>query len=137
VWEAFIDGDDVNHRYQQVTPTKRLRLGIPGWTYKNATIYSGEKLLIRQAGVGLVATIDRTDARCPQSLYLYRLKPERVAAGWTHEYLLGAFLSRTMAYVVFKRFAEVDPDKAHAKVTHERLAQLPKQESWRSALLTL
>ena len=34
-------------------------------------------------------------------------------------------LSRTMAYLVFKRFAEVDPAKAHAKLTHERLADLP------------
>lgn len=30
-----------------------------------------------------------------------------------------------MAYYVFKRFAEVDPAKAHAKLTHERLADLP------------
>jgi hypothetical protein len=30
-----------------------------------------------------------------------------------------------MAYCVFKRFGEVDPAKAHAKLTHERLADLP------------
>lgn len=30
-----------------------------------------------------------------------------------------------MAYFVFKRFAEVDPAKAHAKLTHDRLAGLP------------
>jgi hypothetical protein len=30
-----------------------------------------------------------------------------------------------MAYVVFKRFGEVDPAKAHAKMTHERLETLP------------
>ena len=30
-----------------------------------------------------------------------------------------------MAYLVFKRFSEVDPAKAHAKLTHERLAGLP------------
>jgi hypothetical protein len=30
-----------------------------------------------------------------------------------------------MAWYVFKRFGEVDPDRAHAKLTHERLADLP------------
>ena len=30
-----------------------------------------------------------------------------------------------MAYVVFHRFGEVDPAKAHAKLTHERLGALP------------
>ena len=30
-----------------------------------------------------------------------------------------------MAYLVFKRFAEIDPAKAHAKLTHKRLASLP------------
>ena len=30
-----------------------------------------------------------------------------------------------MAYFIFKRFGEVDPAKAHAKLTHQRLATLP------------
>ncbi len=58
-------------------------------------------------------------------MYVYRLRKEEVAKGYRHEFVFGALLSRTMAYVVFKRFSEVDPAKAHAKVTHERLAGLP------------
>ncbi len=30
-----------------------------------------------------------------------------------------------MSYVVFKRFAETDPSKAHAKLTHVRIQDLP------------
>jgi hypothetical protein len=30
-----------------------------------------------------------------------------------------------MAYYIFKRFSEVDPAKAHAKLTHQRLATPP------------
>jgi hypothetical protein len=54
---------------------------------------------------------------------VYRVRP--AYAEWTHEYVLAALLSRTMAYYVFKRFSEVDPARAHAKLTHERLAKLP------------
>ena len=125
VWDPWLDGDDINHRYCLVVPNKRFRIDLPGWVYKDPVLYRDEKILIRQAGVGLVATIDNTGSRVPQSLYLYRLRPEYRKLGLRHEFLLGALLSRTMAYVVFKRFAEVDPDKAHAKVTHERLAGLP------------
>jgi hypothetical protein len=56
---------------------------------------------------------------------LYRLKSEWAEAGYTLEFILGVLLSRTMAYYIFKRFSEVDPARAHAKVTHQRLATLP------------
>ncbi|HUY89205.1 MAG TPA: N-6 DNA methylase [Pirellulales bacterium] len=122
---SFIDGDDINRRYVQVTPGKRMRLGLSGWAYKDSALYRSPKVLVRQAGVGICATLDETNSRCPQSVYIYRLRDDFVKKGYAHEYLLAAILSRTMAYLVFKRFSEVDPAKAHAKVTHERLASLP------------
>jgi hypothetical protein len=69
--------------------------------------------------------IDESGARCPQSVYWYRLKPEFAETGLSHEFMLGALLSRTIAYYIFKRFAEVDPARAHAKVTHTRLERMP------------
>ncbi len=122
---SFIDGDDINRRYGSVRPAKWLRLSVPGWSYKAEEIYRPPKILLRQAGVGICATLDRTPSRCPQSVYVYRLRREEVAKGSRHEFVLAALLSRTMAYVVFKRFSEVDPAKAHAKLTHKRLAGLP------------
>lgn len=121
----FVDGDDVSRRYLRVQPSKWLHTGLSGWDYKGAELYRSPKVLIRQAGVGIVATLDETDARCPQSLYVYRVLPDWQEQGYSHEYLLGSLLSRTMAYIVFKLFSEVDPDKAHAKLTHSRLARLP------------
>ena len=121
----FIDGDDINRRYVRATPRKWFRIGVSGWSYKDAAIYRGPKLLIRQAGVGICASVDATDARCPQSIYVYRLRDSESEKGYRHEYVLAALLSRTMAYFVFKRFAEIDVAKAHAKLTHERLACLP------------
>jgi hypothetical protein len=125
---GFIDGGDICRRYHRVLPNKWLHLDLSGWEYKPASLYRSPKVLLRQAGVGLFATIDNTDARCPQSVYIYRLLQERQLAGYSHEFILGAMLSRTMAFCVFKRFGEVDPAKAHAKLTHERLADLPIPE---------
>jgi N-6 DNA Methylase/TaqI-like C-terminal specificity domain len=121
----FIDGDDISHRYKRVVLSKWIQLGIPEWQYKPAALYLAPKVLIRQAGVGIWATYDETGAYCPQSVYLYRLNPDRMAQGYRHEFVLGALLSRTLTYYVFKRFGEVEPARAHAKLTHERLAELP------------
>ncbi len=123
----FIDGDDISYRYRRVTPTKWLRID-PRWSYKKAALYASPKVMLRQAGVGLSATLDDTDARCPQSVYVYRLAEEYAKTGYGHEFVLGALLSRTMNYVVIKRFAETDPAKAFAKLTHDRLADLPIPE---------
>jgi SAM-dependent methyltransferase len=121
----WLDGNVIAGRYPTPAATAYLRLDAKGWEYKPASAYSGPKILIRQAGVGVSATLDTTGAYVPQSVYLYRLKPAMKAAGVTTEYLLGVLLSRCMAYLITKRFAETDPARAHVKVTHARLEDLP------------
>jgi type I restriction-modification system DNA methylase subunit len=123
--EPFLDGDDIVHRYQISAPAKAITTAISDWEFKSRDLYEAEKILIRQAGVGLVATLDDSGARCPQSIYIYRLSDVARSSGFRHEYVLATLLSRTMAYLVFKLFGEVDPDKAHAKMTHTRLSRLP------------
>jgi hypothetical protein len=81
--------------------------------------------LIRQAGVGIAATLVDDDCRCPQSVYIYRVTNERKAEGYSNEYLLASLVSRTMNFIVMKRFAEVDPARAFAKLTHARIEALP------------
>lgn len=120
--DAFLDGDDLPGRYQPATPSRWIGLDT-GFKLKAADIYVGPKILIRQAGVGVAATLDYSNARCPQSVYVYRVNPEHDA--WGNEYVLAVLLSRAMAYCVFKHFGEVDPARAHAKLTHARLADLP------------
>lgn len=121
----YFDGDDLGPRYPILTPVKVIRTDLPLWSYKPASHYTGPKLLIRQAGVGITSAFDVSDAYCPQSIYMFRLQHELEQAGWTLQYIHGALASRTMAYFVFKRFSEVDPDKAHAKLTLARLGTLP------------
>ncbi|MBI3947613.1 MAG: N-6 DNA methylase [Armatimonadetes bacterium] len=121
----FIDGDDLNERYRRIVPSKWMLLDPSRWSHKSAGLYKPPKILLRQAGVGILAALDETDARCPQSVYIYRLRDAYLARGYRHEFVLGALLSRTMSYFVLKRFSEADPAKAFAKLTHERLADLP------------
>ena len=121
----YIDGDDITRRYIRVKPSKRMRLDLEDWEYKSAEFFEEAKILIRQAGVGVSATLDESGARYPQSVYYYRVKSEYQDAGYSHEFLLAVLASRTFAYYVFKRFGEVDPARAHVKLTHARLASMP------------
>ena len=90
---TFIDGDDIHRRYETVRPRKWLRLNVPGWTYKEQDIYHPPKILVRQAGVGICATLDKTGSRCPQSVYVYQLRNAETRKGYRHEFILGALLS--------------------------------------------
>jgi hypothetical protein len=123
-WVPFIDGDDINSRYRLVEPKKYLRL-LSEWKYKSGGLYNSPKLLIREAGIGLTATLDESGAYVPRSLFVYRVRPEFIKEGYSNEYVLAVLLSRTMAYYIFKRFGELDPDTAMAKLTHEELSKFP------------
>lgn len=79
----FIDGDDIVARYRVVTPNKLLRLDCDGFPFKSGERYMRPKLLIRQAGVGLLATLDSSGARCPQSVYYYRLTGDAEKEGYS------------------------------------------------------
>jgi len=121
----FVDGDDIAARYRKVRPHKKLHLDFRQWECKDPSLYESPKILLRQAGVGLLATVDYDGSYCPQSVYIYKPKPEFYEQGLRVEFVLAALLSRSMTYLVFKRFGEVDPARAHAKVTHARLADMP------------
>lgn len=119
----FIDGDDITRRYKKVTPRKWITLDDAEWKYKSPVTYEKPKILLRQAGVGLLMTFDDSGAYCPQSVYIYRANASH--ASYDERFILATLSSRTVGYYVFKRYAEVDPDRAHAKMTHTRLERLP------------
>jgi tRNA1(Val) A37 N6-methylase TrmN6 len=120
----FIDGNDLGSRYAKIQASKFIALN-PDWTFKPKSLYEGPKMLIREAGVGLAATLDLTDSYCPRTLFIYKLKPDELAKGYAYEYLLAVLLSRTAAYYILKKSGEIDTAKAHAKITHEELEALP------------
>lgn len=122
----YVDGGALTRRYE--IPTRRyLRTDLSPMkpALKPDAVFKGPKVLIRQAGVGVAATLVEDDCRCPQSVYIYRATPEVRDAGYTEEFLLGCLASRTMNYVIMKRFAEIDPARAFAKLTHAKILRLP------------
>jgi TaqI-like C-terminal specificity domain len=122
---VYIDGTELTRRYQRPhTRFMRTDLTISP-PLKSPEIFTGPKILIRQAGVGITATLVDDSCRCPQSVYIYRATPEALAAGYANEFILGCLVSRTMNYICMKKYAEIDPAKAFAKLTHARIAPFP------------
>jgi hypothetical protein len=122
-WAPYIDGDGIQ-RYT-LRPTASIDLSAEGINYKPSALYEGPKVLIRQAGIGIHAAYDDSGAYCPQSVYVYRVKPEQAVAGYTEELVLAVLCSRVFLYLVFKEFGEIDSTRAFAKMTHARLANMP------------
>ncbi len=121
----YIDGEALDRRYQNPA-RKYLRTDMNTHPpLKDEALYRGERILIRQAGVGITATLVEDGSRVPQSVYLYWAAPNQPEQGYTNAYLLGVLSSRVMNYYHMKLTGEVDPARAFAKVTHDRLGALP------------
>jgi hypothetical protein len=122
----YVDGRALVSRYDVPLPrflrSDLLPLIPP---LKRSELFRGPKILIRQAGVGVVATVVKDDSRCPQSIYIYRVTDEARALGYSNECILACLVSRTMNFIVMKRFGEIDPARAFAKLTHSRIGALP------------
>lgn len=122
--KPFVDGDILNTRYARLT-YHSIDTSLKNVNYKNEELYKGPKILLRQAGVGVCATIDKTDAYCPQSVYIYKIKREVKKKGYTLEYLLAILCSRVMQYVVYKEFSNLDSAEPHVKLIHDKIERLP------------
>jgi hypothetical protein len=121
----FIDGKAIKCRYI-LADIKYLRDDLRIYPeLKPAIVHKGPKIVIRQAGIGMAATLVRSDARCPQSVYIYRPTSEAARKEYTLEYILACLCSRIMNYIILKSFGEIDPARAFAKLTHERMESLP------------
>jgi N-6 DNA Methylase/TaqI-like C-terminal specificity domain len=125
---AYIDGRALIQRYGR--PLRRymrtdLSPLLPMALRKPADLFKGPKILIRQAGVGVAATLVDDDCRCPQSIYIYRVTKNARDKGYQNEFILACLVSRTMNFIVMKRFAEIDPARAFAKLTLARIEALP------------
>jgi len=118
----FIDGDSIEGRYAPLI-YRSIKTGYDGINYKDPSLYKGPKIVIRQAGVGIAASFDLSDAYCPQSVYVYKLKEEY--SDIDHKFLIAVLLSRAVTYYIFKKFGEIDAAQAFSKLTHVRLSEIP------------
>lgn len=143
----WMDGDSFGERFDPLG-IGSLDLGYRGIKYKDEEIYRGDKVFIRQAGVGLSVAYHEDTVYCPQSVYIYKIRddredmvewyedevdswtdpdniPDGVGTGTHHKFLLGVLSSRIFHYYVFKRFGEIDAAQAFAKLTQTKIRSLP------------
>src|SRR5205823_3849518 len=84
-----------------------VRLGI---NYKIPSLYAGEKLLVRKTGRGIYATIDRTGAFTTQTVFIFKLNPNRTEhyKQLRLAYILGVLNSRMMLYRYYKKIGDIE-----------------------------
>jgi N-6 DNA Methylase len=121
----WVDTEDIHKRYGTVVPSKHFTLGLHGFPYKSADDYSGPKIFVREAGVGITANLDPSDARCARSMYTYRLTSRAAEEGYDIRYVLGALQSRTMHYYVVLSTNQGDPRRPFANVRMNVVDSLP------------
>ncbi len=122
--KPFIIGKSVNRYY--TGEVKYLDITKEGITYKDPSLYEGEKMLVRKTGVGIYATIDYTGAYVPQVVFIFKLK-EKIPKKYQDlrlEYILGVLNSRVILYYYYKKFGELEW-KSFPYVTPKTLRQLP------------
>lgn len=143
---AYVHGDSYGSRYG-LLERFGLQLGHDGIQYKDSAVYEGDKLFVRQAGVGFTAAYEGGTVYCPQSVYVFKLRDNRSemvdthdsSDGWAtagsipsdidsrafHKFLHGVMNSRLFNYYVFKRFGELDGAQSFAKLTLGQIRSLP------------
>lgn len=114
-------GEDVK-RYK-LARGRHLEVGVFGIDYKNPTIYSGPKIVIRKTGLGINASLDDSNTFVTQTVYL--LRPKNTVTDKTELWFYLALLnSRVVFYYYLKVFGE-NEWKSHPYLTKQILFQLP------------
>lgn len=106
--QVFLDGTDVN-RYR-VEERRWIDVSKEGINYKSPQLYRSPKIVFRQAGIGITAALDESNAYVPQSVYIFRLNDsrDRPLSNYKIEYILGILNSRVMLYYYFKKTGQVE-----------------------------
>ena len=105
----FFDGTDVN-RYR-ISGSRKIDISKEGINYKNPSLYRSPKIVFRQAGIGITATIDyELEGYVPQSVYVFHMRDDLPGdlARYRLEYLLGIMNSRVLLYWYFKRTGQIE-----------------------------
>jgi len=74
--ELYMHGDSFDARYDELD-IMSIDLGYDGVNYKDRSIYEGDKLFIREAGVGLSVAYHGETVYCPRSVYIYKIRSDR------------------------------------------------------------
>jgi len=122
--KPIIPGEAVNRyslgRVQFIDTSK------DGINYKPMEFYQGKRLLVRQTGVGIYATIDDSEILTNQSVFTWKLRKglKTPLSRYRLEYILGVLNSRTMLYRYYMQSGDTEW-RSFPRWTQELVQQLP------------
>jgi type I restriction-modification system DNA methylase subunit len=123
-WKPIIPGQSVN-RYA-IGPEQYIDAAKDGINYKSPEFYEGKRLLLRQTGVGIYATIDSSGTLTNQSVFTWRLRNnlKKPLTRYRLEYVLGVLNSRLMLYRYYMRSGDTEW-RSFPRWTQELVQDLP------------
>ena len=123
-WKPIVPGESVN-RYA-LGPAQYIETAKDGINYKAPEFYEGKRLLLRQTGVGIYATIDSSGMLTNQSVFTWRLRSDlkKPLTRYRLEYLLGVLNSRMMLYRYYMRSGDTEW-RSFPRWTQELVQDLP------------
>ena len=97
-YKKILFGEDVNRYY--TTQNKYIDTSYDGVNYKNASLYTGTKLLVRKTSVGVYASLDIDGCLTNQVTFIFKGKPELPddCRPISLAYVLAIISSRLMQY---------------------------------------
>jgi len=123
-WKPIIPGESVN-RYV-LGPVQYIETSKDGIHYKDEEFYQGKRLLFRQTGVGIYATIDSSGRLTNQSVFTWKLRSDlsEMLANYQIEYVLGVLNSLTMLYRSYMKTGDTEW-RSFPRWTQELVQDLP------------
>jgi len=123
-WKPIIAGEVVN-RYC-LGDVRYIDTTKDGINYKAAEFYEGKRILLRQTGVGIYATIDESRRLTNQSVFAWKMRKD-LRSEWRRyrlEYVLGVLNSRTMLYRYYMKSGDTEW-RSFPRWTQELVQELP------------
>ncbi|ODP28496.1 hypothetical protein PTI45_02041 [Paenibacillus nuruki] len=119
-YKRIIVGEHVKRYF--VMGESYIALDIPGINYKNDSLYTSPKLLIRKTGLGIYAGVDYSSGLTNQTVYILKYKQAKSVAPL--EYFLALLNSRVIYYYYLKLYGE-NEWKSHPYLTKDIIFTLP------------
>jgi len=98
-----------------------------GIKYKDASIYTPPKLLVRKTGVGICSSIDYTESLTNQVVYIFKHRND-IQDNIPLEFFLAIINSRAMYYHLVKNYGETEW-RSHPYITQKQILDLPLPSS--------
>jgi hypothetical protein len=119
-WHDMIVGEDVDRH--RCLASRIIRMRVPGIDYKQDSIFSQPKLLVRKTGVGIKAAVDESGARTNQVVFHFLARPG--APDGLLDYLQAVLCSRILLAWHLKKQGESEW-RSHPYVTQKIIKTFP------------